>query len=100
MNNLLKPLTIILAMTIPAIATADINSTDISENEVKIIYNVGEASTNYGRIELERKIRRAAEKVCGPRDLNRADSIGQAVKNRDCYHKAVAKALSSVEASA
>jgi UrcA family protein len=89
-----------LAITIPTIASADIESTEIAGNEVSVTYNAGDASTNYGRVELERQIRRAAEKVCGSRHWKKAGSIGQAMKNRDCYDKAVAKALSSVNANA
>lgn len=89
-----------VALAIPAIASADIESSKPVENKVSVTYNTGDAATNYGRVELERQIRRAAEKVCGPQDLKQAISIGQAVKNRNCYDKAVTKAMNSVQANA
>ncbi|MFT6093696.1 MAG: UrcA family protein [Pseudohongiellaceae bacterium] len=100
MNNLLKPLTIMLVLAIPAIASADIETNQLAENEVSVTYNANDTSTNYGRVELERQIRHAAEKVCGSRHLRQAGSIGQAVKNRTCYNKAVTKALNSVKPNA
>jgi UrcA family protein len=100
MNNLLKPITIMLALAIPAIASADIESNQLAENKVSVTYNANDTSTNYGRVELERQIRSAAEKVCGSRHLRQPGSVGQAVENRNCYNKAVKKALNAVKPTA
>ena len=100
MSKLIKPFTFILALTIPAIASAEVKLSQLTENEVRVTYNADDAVTNYDRIELESQIRRAAEQVCGPQSLRRAGSIGQVVINRNCYQKAVADALSSIKATA
>ena len=100
MNKLIKPFTIIMALTIPAIASAEVKLNQLTENEVRVTYNADDAVTNYDRIELERQIRRAAEQVCGSQNLRRAGSIRQVVKNRNCYQKAVADALNSINATA
>ena len=100
MNKLIKPLTIILAITIPAIASADIKLAQLAENEIRVTYNVDDTATNYGRVELERQIQRAAEKVCGAQNLRKAGSIRQVLKNRNCYDKAMADAMNSVSANA
>jgi len=99
MNKLIKPFIFIMALTIPAIASAEVKLSQLTENEVRVTYNADDAVTNYDRIELERQIRRAAEQVCGSQDLRRAGSIGQVVKNRKCYQKAVADALNSIKAT-
>ncbi len=100
MNKLIKPFTFILALTIPAIASAEVKLSQLTENEVRVTYNADDVVTNYDRIELERQIRLAAEQVCGPQSLRRAGSIGQVVINRNCYQKAVADALNSIKATA
>ena len=100
MNKFIKPIAFTMAFTIPAIASAHVELSKVTENEVLITYNADDAATSLGRIQLERQIRRAAEKVCGSRrDLRRAGSIRQLVENRSCYEKAVADALSSIKAA-
>lgn len=98
MNNFIKPLTIIMAIAVPAIASADIKVNQLAENEVSVTYDANDATTNYGREQLEREIRRAAEKVCGPQSLRKAISVGQLGKNRNCYKTSVAQAMKSVKA--
>jgi len=89
-----------MALTIPAIASAEVKSKQITEGEVRVTYNASDTATNYGRVELERQIRRAAKDVCGPQNLRRAGSLGQLMDNRNCYEKAVADALKSISATA
>lgn len=95
MNKLIKPFAIIMALTVPAVASADVEMNQVNENEVLITYNTDEASTSQGRAELVHQIRRAARKVCGPLDLNRAGSMRVLAQNQNCYKKAVMDALSS-----
>ena len=100
MNKLIKPFTFIVALTIPVIASPEVNLSQLTENEVRVTYNADDAITNHGRIELERQIRNAAEQICGSQDLRRAGSIEQVVRNRNCYQKAVADALNTIKATA
>ena len=96
MNKLIKPITLIMALTIPAIASAEVKLNQVAENQVRVTYSADDAASRYGRVLLERQIRRAAEQVCGAQDLRSAGSIGQVMKNRSCYQKAVTDALSSI----
>lgn len=97
MNKFIKPLTLIMAIAVPVIASADIEVHQLAENEVSVTYDANDATTNYGREELEREIRRAAEKVCGPQSLRKAISVGQLGKNRSCYKESVAQAMKSIK---
>ena len=97
MNKLIKPFVCIMALTIPAIASANVESKQVSENEVLVTYDAYEATTEAGRNELERQVRRAAEKVCGPQNLSRSGDMRRWLQNRNCYKDAVAQALSSIE---
>ena len=65
MNKLIKPFVCIMALTIPTLASAHIESNQVNENEVVVTYNAAEATTESVSIELERQVRRAAKKVCG-----------------------------------
>ncbi len=96
MNKLIKPFVCVMALTIPTLASADVESNQVNENEVVVTYNVAEATTESVSIELERQVRRAAEKVCGSQNLRRAGSIRQLMENRSCYEKAVSDALNSI----
>ena len=100
MNKLIKPFTIILALTIPAIASTEVKMSQLTDSEVRVTYNADDTVTYYDRIELERQIRLAAEQVCGSQSLRQAGSIAQVVINRKCYQKAVADALNSTKATA
>ncbi|NKB32766.1 MAG: UrcA family protein [Pseudomonadales bacterium] len=102
MNNLLKPLLFSLAFTIPAVASADIETKQVEVNEVVISYTTADLASNFGRTELERQIRRAAEQVCGAQNLvsGRVGTLRQLMDNRECYKEAVEKALSSINATA
>ena len=85
MNKFMKPLACILALTIPAIASAEVTSDQHSKDEVLITYIVQDANTNSGRNQLEGQIRRAAERVCGAQHRSGAGSMKQLVSNRSCY---------------
>lgn len=102
MNKLLKPVLATLALTIPAFANADVDTKQVSVNEVVITYNTVDAASSYGMLELEKQIRRAAEQVCGPQGLSsgRTGSLREVMDNRECYRNAVAKALDTVSKTA
>ena len=102
MNNFFKPFAFIMAFTIPAVASADVETKQVNVNEVVVTYNAVDVASRYGLLELERQIRRAAEQVCGEQDLvgGRTVSLRQLMDNRECYRAAVEKALNSVKATA
>ena len=97
MNKLIKPITLIMALAIPAIASAEVKLNQVAENEVRVTYSADDTATSYGRVVLEREIRRAAEQVCGAQDLRSAGSIGQVMKNRSCFEKAVTDAFADLD---
>ncbi len=100
MNNLVKPFALIMALTIPAIASADVTANNVTVGEVHITYTAADAASSYGRKELESQIRRAAKEVCGEQNLQRTRSLRQLLKNRSCYDKAVSDAMKSISTSA
>ena len=96
MNKLIKPITILMALTIPFIASANVQLKQINEYEVVVTYNAAEAATEEGRVELERQVRVEAEKICGPQNLSRTGDMRRWLQNRDCFQKIVADALYSI----
>ncbi len=98
MNKFVKPFVCLVALAIPALASATVQSDVISIQEVKITYDPSEVITNYGFAEVERKIRDAAEKVCGlpGKTSGRNGTIRQMMESRQCYEQAVSTALSEV----
>jgi len=93
MRKLIKPTMFVMAFAIPAMASATVNSSQLSENQVEITYNSDDVRTESGRVELERQVRRAAEKVCGAQRLSESRSIRQLRENRNCFIETVDNAL-------
>lgn len=93
MNTLIKPFALIVALSVPALASAEINSNQVAETEVRITFNSSDTSTSYGRIELERQVRNAAKKVCGEQQLLRLGSFHQVTENRECFKRTVESTL-------
>ncbi len=93
MNTLIKPFALIVALSVPALASAEINSNQVAETEVRITFNSADTNTSYGRSELERQVRRAAKKVCGEQQPLRSGSFRQSTENRECVKKAVEASL-------
>ena len=91
--SLIKPFTLIVALSVPALASAEINSRQIAETEVRITFDSADTRTNYGRIELERQVRRAAKKVCGEQQPLRSGSFSQSTANRVCVKETVEATL-------
>ena len=100
MINSIKPFALIFALTIPAIASAEVTTNHVTAGEVRITYTNADAASSYGRKELERQIRRAAAKVCGVQNTQRTRSVRQLMENRSCYDKAVANAMQSITTTA
>lgn len=104
MGKLIKPLAVIAtlgasAFAIPALANADVEIQSVAENKVLVSYDLKEKSTEAGRAEIERQVRRAADQVCGPRTTREAGSFTEAKHNRECFKNAVADAMRTVSSS-
>jgi len=84
-------------VAIPALASTDVEIDAAANGRMLISYNLKEVSTEEGRAELERQIRRAANLVCGPCAVREAGSLAMATANRSCFNAAVASALRTVE---
>ena len=82
---------------IPTLANADVEIEPIDEGKVILTYDLKEISSNSGREELERQIRRAADQVCGSRNVREAGNLQQVRHNRACYKDAVTSALKSID---
>ena len=100
MKNIIKSVALAMALTIPAIASAEVTANHVTVGEVRITYTAADAQSSYGRKELERQIRRAAKKVCGSQSIQRARSVRQLMENRSCYDKAVENAMRSISTNA
>lgn len=85
------------AVAIPALASTDVEIDAVADGKMLISYDLKKVSTEEGRAELERQIRRAANQVCGPRTVRQAGSLAMATANRNCFNDAVASALRTVE---
>jgi len=93
MKKLIKPTMFVMAFAIPAMASATVSSNQLSKNQVQITYNTEDVTTESGRVEIQRQVRRAAEKVCGPQRMMGSRSIRQLRENRHCFDETVDKAL-------
>ena len=84
------------AFAIPTLASADVDVETIDESKVVVTYDLKGVSTDQGREELERQIRRAADQVCGPRTLREAGTLQDVRHNRSCYKSAIESAMKSI----
>lgn len=64
-----------------------------------VSFSRAELATTEGRATVERKVRNAAEAVCGSRDLRIAGSLAAAARNETCYEEAVSQGMSQLNAS-
>ena len=97
MRKQIYSVAVAVAFAIPSLASADVETQTIDETKVVVTYDLQEASTDLGREQLEREIRKAADQVCGPRNLREAGSLKAVMDNRTCYRNALASAMKSVE---
>ena len=65
-----------------------------------VSYARSELTTAGGRATLERRIRRAAELVCGPTDHHTAGTLHAVARNRACYERAVNEAMVQISSEA
>ncbi|MFT4798029.1 MAG: UrcA family protein [Candidatus Azotimanducaceae bacterium] len=83
-------------MTLPIMSQAAIKSTEVSSDRVVVTYKVEDLKSAQGRATLENEIRSAASEVCGNVSYTRTRSLSSISKQRSCYHKAVAGALTDL----
>lgn len=98
MKTFSKAMALIVMVSAPALASADVKVSNITAGAVKTSYNADDILNKYGRMELEQQVRAAAGKECGPQELKSAVSVKRMIDNRNCYEKAVKAALSSTPA--
>lgn len=97
MNRFTKSCAIAAALAVPALANASLQVEKLAEDKVVITYETAAIATESGRAELERKIRKMAERVCGSQKLRMAGTLAQLQANRVCYDNAVANAMATVQ---
>lgn len=99
MRNHFHSIVVAAALAIPTLASADVEVQSVAHNKVLLSYDVDQTATEKGRAVLERRIRRAAEQVCGPQDLRTAGTLDELIDNRKCFKNSVARAMRAVNSS-
>ncbi len=66
---------------------------------VSVDYAVSDLATAEGRARLQARIKRAAEKVCGPTGYREAGGLAIASHNRKCVDAAMATAVNQLDSS-
>lgn len=99
MKNKIYSIAAVIAFTVPAIASADIEVSKVEENQVVVKYSPLNASTAFGRAEIEAQVKRAASQLCGPRSFREAGSLSEMRRNKSCYNEAVKDAMSQLKSS-
>ena len=84
---------IAVAFTVPVLASAHVEIGKVEENKVIFSYNLQEAATAAGRVELERQNRHATSEACGPQRLGKECSLAEFVVNRACFEETLTKAI-------
>ena len=78
---------------------AYVNPAAATTASVSINFAESDLATAEGRAVVEHKIKRAAEKVCGPTSYREAGSLAAASHNRKCVEAAMATAVSQLDSS-
>lgn len=65
-------------------------------NSVAVHFDAAELQTEEGRDSIQRRIRFAAEEVCGPQNMRDAGSLSILKHNKACYDKAIASAHAQI----
>lgn len=66
-------------------------------NTISVSYADLNLESAAGRDTLQKRIDRAAEKVCGPQSARLAGSLSRAVKAQECFQQARLDAMTAVE---
>lgn len=91
-----------LAVSLGTIMTAkaeQLNETFVQAPGVRteaVTYSHAELASEDGREAVERRIEKAAEKVCGLESYSITGNVGRYGKAKECYGQAVAQAMSEV----
>lgn len=88
------------AFAIPSLANAYVEVQTVEEDKALVSFDVSQTASEKCRASLERTIRAAAKRVCGPLDTRSAGSLSAASDNRACFRNAVARAMRTVESGA
>lgn len=97
MKKLIAPALLLIATSLSPLVFADVDQSQISMDKVKITFKTEDARTELGRKEIEKQIRKAAEKVCGDQELRRAGSLTQVTENRRCYARAIQSGMQALD---
>ena len=102
MKSLLSAAALSLTVGLSMNAAADpVSETFVHGNateapSVTLTYAASELDTAAGRAALERKVERAAEKVCGPLNYRDAGGLSRLSKNEACYENALAEGMNQL----
>jgi len=89
------------ALQANAQSTTEVTAQALHEVQ-SVAVNIADLNLNSpeGQEVLYRRIRRAVDTVCGPRDTRRAGDLAQASRNRACYKESLSQAMSDISAPA
>ena len=106
MNNI--AIKSILAAAVLTVTGISANAAETAIEEVSVMSSVdpaevvtfkrSELASTEGREAVEARIRDAAKEVCGPTDYHRAGGLHGVKKSKECYHRAVSKAMRQIGA--
>lgn len=96
MKKQIVSIAVVFTFTVRVLASAHVEIEKVEENKVVVSYNLQEATTADGRVELARQIRRAAVEVCGPQRVGKAGPFAEFVLNRACFEETLTKEMLKV----
>ena len=81
----------------PLIASAGIKSSNTEEVSVKVSYSGYDLRTTAGKQMIERKIKQAAQEICGATNYTQSRSLKQVSHSKTCYQDAVQDAMNGLD---
>ena len=97
MKQLSKSIIFAAALAAPLIASAGIKTTNIEDVSIPVSYSGYDLRTASGKEMVERKIKQAAQEICGATDFSQSRSLKQIRQNQSCFDDAVANAMNGLE---
>ncbi len=103
-NTAIKTILSVAALTLTAGMSVHSSAETLDETLVQgkavpaetVTFKQSELATVDGRAAVEKRVREAAENVCGPSDYRIAGSLSRVVKNKECQNAAVAQAMAEI----
>lgn len=100
----IKSILSVAALTLTAGISMNASAGSVSETIVHgqvlptetVTFKQSELATAEGREAVEKRVRNAAENVCGPTDYRIAGSLSRSAKNKECQSQAVAQAMTQI----